>query len=132
MKVQEIKTLLPINDLTYAIIGCAFKVHKELGPGLLESSYEACLFYELSEAGFKVERQKELPLIYNQVKLDTGYRLDLLINDLVIIEIKALDQLAPIHKTQVLTYLKLSKKKIGLLINFNTTDLKEGIQRLAM
>lgn len=125
--VKEYKTL---NDITYGIIGCAFKVHKALGPGLLESSYEACLNYELTEAGFFVERQKELELIYNDVKMDVGYRLDLVVNNSVIIEIKSVEALAPIHKAQVLTYLKLSKIKLGLLINFNTVDLKEGIQRL--
>lgn len=126
MLVEEQKIPIAINDLTFAIIGCAFKVHKALGPGLPESSYEACLFYELMEAGFKVERQKELPLIYNEIKLD------LVINDSVIIEIKAVEEIAQIHKAQILTYLKLSKIKIGLLINFNTTDLKQGIYRLAM
>ena len=103
-----------------------------MGPGLLESSYEACLFYELTKAGFIVERQRVLPLIYDEVKLDAGYRLDLVVNDSVIIEIKSVEELAPIHKAQVLTYLKLSKIKLGLLINFNTIDLKEGIQRLIM
>ncbi|MCW3101921.1 MAG: GxxExxY protein [Bacteroidetes bacterium] len=132
MEITKSKKSIAINDLTYLIIGSAFKVHNALGPGLLKSSYEACLFYELTEAGLKVERQKELPLIYNEVKMDTGYRMDLLVNDTVIVEIKAVEELAPIHKAQVLTYLKLSKLKIGLLINFNTTDLKEGIQRLAM
>jgi len=118
------------NEITYGIIGCAFRVHKALGPGLLESSYESCLNYELTEAGFFVERQKELELIYNKVKMDVGYRLDLVVNNSVIIEIKSVEALAPIHKAQVLTYLKLSKIKLGLLINFNTVDLKDGIQRL--
>ena len=127
--VIEYKTL---NEITYGIIGCAFRVHKALGPGLLESSYESCLNYELTEAGFFVERQKELELIYNKVKMDVGYRLDLVVNKSVIIEIKSVAALAPIHKAQVLTYLKLSKIKLGLLINFNTVDLKEGIQRLIM
>ncbi len=124
---KEYKTL---NDITYGIIGCAFKVHKALGPGLLESSYESCLNYELTETGFFVERQKELGLIYNEVKMDFGYRLDLVVNNSVIIKIKSVEALAPIHKAQVLTYLKLSKIKLGLLINFNTVDLKDGIQRL--
>ena len=126
---REYKTT---NDITFGIIGCAFKVHRTLGPGLLESSYEACLFYELTEAGFVVERQKALPLIYNEVKLDAGYRLDLVVSNSVIIEIKSVEELAPIHKAQLLTYLKLSKIKLGLLLNFNTVDLKEGIQRLIM
>jgi GxxExxY protein len=127
--VIEYKTL---NEITYGIIGCAFRVHKALGPGLLESSYEACFFYELTKAGFKVEQQRVLPLIYDDVKLDAGYRLDLVVNDSVIIEIKSVEELAPIHKAQLLTYLKLSKIKLGLLINFNTIDLKQGIQRLIM
>jgi len=127
-----IKEYKSLNDITYGIIGCAFKVHKALGPGLLESSYEACLFYELTKAGFVVERQQVLPLIYDEVKLDAGYRLDLVVNNSVIIEIKSVEELAPIHKAQILTYLKLSKIKLGLLINFNTIDLKEGIQRLIM
>ena len=127
--VSEYKTP---NGITYRIIGCAFRVHKALGPGLLESSCESCLNYELTEAGFFVERQKELELIYNKVKMDVGYRLDLVVNKSVIIEIKSVAALAPIHKAQVLTYLKLSKIKLGLLINFNTVDLKEGIQRLIM
>ncbi len=121
-----------LNNLSYGIIGCAFKVHKTLGPGLLESSHEACLQYELIQAGYMVERQKELPLVYNNIKLDTGYRIDLLVNNLIIIEVKSVDVLAPIHKAQVLTYLKLLKIKLGLLINFNTIDLKTGIQRLIM
>ena len=127
--IREYKTL---NDITYGIIGCAFKVPRTLGPGLLESSYEACLFYELTKAGFTVERQRVLPLIYDEVQLDAGYRLDLVVNNSVIIEIKSMEELAPIHKAQVLTYLKLSKMKLGLLINFNTIDLKQGIQRLIM
>ena len=127
-----IKEYKSLNDITYGIIGCAFRVHKALGPGLLESSYEACLFYELTKSGFIVERQRVLPLIYDEIKLDAGYRLDLLVNDSVIIEIKSVEELAPIHKAQILTYLKLSKIKLGLLINFNTVDLKEGIQRLIM
>lgn len=129
---DDIKEYKTINDITYRVIGCAFKVHKDLGPGLLESSYEACLFYELTKAGLKVERQKELPLIYDGIKLDAGYRLDLIVNESVIIELKAVEYLAPIHTAQLLTYLKLSKIRLGLLINFNTVDLKEGIHRLAM
>jgi GxxExxY protein len=127
-----IKVYKTINDVSYGIIGCAFKVHKTLGPGLLESSYETCLFYELTKAGFEVERQKTLPLTYNDIELDAGYRLDLVVNNSVIIEIKSVEELAPIHNAQVLTYLKLSKIKLGLLINFNTVDLKDGIRRLIM
>jgi GxxExxY protein len=125
----DIETL---NGISYKIIGCAFKVHKELGPGLLESAYEACLSYELSNTGLFVERQKELPLVYNEVKLDAGYRIDLLVERKVLIEIKSVEALAPIHDAQVLTYLKLSKIKLGLLINFNTVDVKKGIKRLIL
>lgn len=117
-----------LNDLSYKIIGCTFKVHKALGPGLLESAYEACMFYELINENLLVERQKELPLVYNSVKIDTGYRIDLLVENCIIVEIKSIETLAPIHDAQVLTYLKLSKVKMGLLINFNTVDVKKGIK----
>lgn len=118
------------NDLTYDIIGCSYKIHSKLGPGLLESTYETCLEYELLRNGFSVERQIALPVVYDGVKLEAGYRIDLLVNRTVIIEIKSVDALAPIHMAQVMTYLKLSGKKLGLLINFNETDLKHGIRRL--
>ena len=121
-----------INDLTYEIIGCAYKVHSNLGPGLLESTYEVCLEYELVKKGFEVARQIALPVIYEDIKLDAGYRIDLIVNNMVIIEIKSVDALAPIHTAQVLTYLKLADKKLGLLINFNVTDLKKGIKRLIL
>jgi len=121
-----------INDLTYEIIGCAYKVHSNLGPGLLESTYEVCLEYELVKKGFEVARQIALPVIYDNIKLDAGYRIDLIVNNTVIIEIKSVDALAPIHTAQVLTYLKLADKKLGLLINFNETNLKKGIKRLIL
>lgn len=121
-----------INDISYEVIGCAFKVHRELGPGLLESSYEACLFYELSQSGLIVQRQKELPLIYEEVKLDAGYRIDLIVENQLIVEIKSVEAIAPIHKAQILTYLKLSKIKLGLLINFNNVNLQQGIHRLIL
>jgi len=120
------------NKLTYDIIGCAYKVHSKLGPGLLESAYEVCLEYELLKVGFNVNRQVALPVIYDEIKLDAGYRIDLIVNDSVIIEIKSVDALASIHTAQVLTYLKLADKKLGLLINFNETDLKKGIKRLIL
>jgi GxxExxY protein len=120
------------NKLTFDIIGCAYKVHAKLGPGLLESTYEVCLEYELLKAGFEVKRQVALPVIYDEVKLDAGYRIDLIINNSVIIEIKSVETLAPIHTAQVLTYLKLADIKLGLLINFNETDLKKGIKRLIL
>lgn len=120
------------NDLTYKIIGCVFKVHSALGPGLLESTYEVCLEYELTKADLIVVRQKGLPVIYDGVRLEAGYRIDLLVNDQIILEIKAVEAIAPIHKAQVMTYLKLSGKKLALLLNFNVTDMKQGITRIIM
>ena len=121
-----------LNNSTFDIIGCALKVHTALGPGLLESTYETCLAYELIEAGFKIETQKALPVIYKEVKLDAGYRIDILVENKVIIELKAVEAICGIHVAQLLTYLKLSGVKIGLLINFNVKDLKQGIKRFAM
>ncbi len=123
---------MDINNLTYEIIGCAYKVHSQLGPGLLESTYEICLEYELKEKELYVGRQVALPVIYNSIKLDAGYRIDILVNNSVIVEVKSIEALAPIHTAQLLTYLKLADKKIGLLINFNETDLKNGIKRLIL
>ena len=122
---------MEINKLTEQILKCAYKVHSELGPGLLESAYEECLFYELKQIGLNVEKQKALPLIYYEVKLDVGYRLDLLVENKVVVEIKAIDTFTDVHIAQVLTYLKLTKCKIGLLLNFNVASLKNGIKRLA-
>ena len=119
-----------LDELTGQIIGAAVRVHRALGPGLLESAYEACLVYELREAGLKVEQQKPLPVVYRGVKLDCGYRLDLVIEDVVIIEIKAMERLMPAHTAQVLSYLKLSGHKVGLLINFHVQMLKNGIRRV--
>lgn len=118
------------DSLTEKIIGCAMKVHTALGPGLLESAYHECLYYELKKGGFIVEKEKPLPLIYQEVKLDCGYRLDLLVNEKIIIEVKAVDALADIHLAQVLTYLKLTGNRFGLLINFNVVRLKDGIKRV--
>jgi GxxExxY protein len=118
------------NEISQLIIGCAIKVHTALGPGLLESAYEECLYYELVKEGLKVEKQKALPLIYEEIKLEVGYRLDLIVEDKVIIEIKACEGLNDIHLAQVLTYLKLSNVKLGLLINFNVTRVKDGIKRV--
>jgi GxxExxY protein len=120
-----------IDDLTGRIIGCAMRVHTVLGPGLLESAYEACLCYELKQAGLKVEQQKPIPLIYEEVKLDCGYRLDLLVEDRIIVEIKAVESISPLASAQLLTYLKLYNRKIGLLINFNVQHLRDGIKRIA-
>ena len=118
------------NELSTIIIGAAIDVHTELGPGLLESIYETCLYYELKQIGLKVERQVELPVLYKNMLLDSGFRLDLLVQDKVIIELKAVKELGDIHLAQTLTYLKLSNLKLGLLINFNETRVKNGIQRV--
>ncbi len=123
---------MDLNDLSYKIIGCAYKVHSELGPGLLESTYEVCLEYELNKIGLKVERQKELPLVYDKVKLDAGYRIDLLVENQIILELKSVEAIDPIHKAQVMTYLKLSGLKLALLLNFNVMDMKKGINRIVM
>jgi GxxExxY protein len=123
---------MEINDITYKIIGCAYKVHSALGPGLLESTYEVCLTHELLKEGLKVEQQKILPILYDGIKLDGGYRIDLLVQDKVVVEIKSVEAIAEIHKAQVLTYLKLSGNEVGLLINFNILDMKKGITRLVL
>ena len=121
-----------INEITEKIIGAAIAVHKELGPGLLESAYEACLVYELAQSGLKVENQKPLPVFYRGVNVDCGYRIDLLVEDQVIIELKSIEKLEPIHEAQLLSYLKLSGHKIGLLINFNVRLLRNGIRRFVL
>ena len=118
------------NQLSYEIIGSALEIHKEVGPGLLESAYENALAYDLRESGLNVKQQYPMPFIYKEVKLDIGYRLDLLINNKVIIEIKSVETLAPVHYAQLLTYLKLSDLRLGLLINFNTKLLKNDIHRI--
>ena len=120
---------MEINQITEKIIGCAIDVHKYLGPGLLESAYEECLTFELENAGLKAERQKPVPVIYKEIKLDCGYRIDILVENTVIIELKTADAFTPVFEAQILTYLKFSGKNIGLLINFNMTLLKEGIRR---
>ena len=120
---------MEINQITEKIIGCAIEVHKQLGPGLLESAYEECLFYELINKGLNVKKQLALPLVYKEIKLDAGYRIDLLVENKVIIEIKSVDAIADIHKAQLMTYMKLANIKLGLLINFNVTRLKDGIVR---
>jgi len=121
-----------INSLSYSIIGCAYKVHRFLGPGLLESTYEVCFEHELRNSGIEVLRQVVLPVVYDNVRLNAGYRIDLLVENEIIIEIKASDGIAPIHQAQIMTYLKLSGLKLGLLINFNVQDLKKGIKRIVM
>ncbi len=119
-----------INELTYKIIGVCCKVHSDLGPGLLESSYKACLAFGLEKSGMKVEKEKALPLIYNSVRLDVGYRVDLLVENCVVLEVKAVEALTDVHMAQVLTYLKLSHCKVGLLANFNVKRMTQGIRRL--
>jgi GxxExxY protein len=119
-----------LNQITESIIGAAIDVHRALGPGLLESAYEACLVFELVQHGLKVEQQKPLPIVYREVKLDCGYRLDLLVEEEVIVEVKAVDSLLPIHQAQLLSYLKLSGCNVGLLINFNVQVLKNGVRRV--
>ena len=118
------------NELSKIILDAAFRVHSALGPGLLESAYEACLTYELRNEGLEVLTQVPLPLVYREVRLDIGYRLDMVVEDLVIVEIKAIDSLTAIHQAQVISYLKLSGKKLGILINFNTLHLRDGIKRV--
>ncbi len=119
-----------LNEITEAIIAAAIAVHRELGPGLLESAYEACLAYELAERGLAVERQKGLPVTYRGVNVDCGYRIDMLVEGSVVVELKAIEMLEPIHEAQLLSYLKLSGRQLGLLINFNVKMLKHGIRRM--
>ena len=119
-----------LDLVTRRIIGAAIEVHRRLGPGLLESAYQACLAYELRQLGYKVQEQKPLPVVYKDVQLDCGYRLDLVVEDAVIVEVKAIEQLAPIHGAQLLSYLRLSGKKIGLLMNFHVRVLKNGLKRI--
>ncbi len=118
------------NEISEKIIGCAIEVHKSLGPGLLESAYLECLYYEIQKAGLVVEKQKPLPLVYKEVKLDARYRLDLIMESIVIIEVKSVEALNDVHTARVLTYLKLSGCKLGLLMNFNAIRLVEGLKRL--
>ena len=118
------------DQLTERIIGCAIEVHKALGPGLLESTYEECFCYELAQKDISFRRQVPLPVVYKGIKLDCGYRIDVLVNDLVIVELKTVEKLLPIHDAQLLTYLKLYKRPLGLLMNFNVPALRYGIKRL--
>lgn len=119
-----------LDEITGQIVDAAIQVHRALGPGLLESAYEACLVSELVQRGFLVERQKDVPVVYRDTQIDCGYRLDLLVEGQVIVEVKAVDKLAPIHDAQVITYLRLSGMKVGLLVNFNVPLLKDGLRRL--
>jgi GxxExxY protein len=119
-----------LNKITEQIIGAAMRVHTALGPGLLESAYEACLAYELTKAGFSVERQKKLPITYGELRLEEGYRIDLLIGGVVVVELKAVARLEDVHEAQLLSYLRLSGCEVGLLINFHVRHLREGIRRV--
>ena len=127
-----VSSLVNLNKITEKIIGAAIDVHRELGPGLLESAYEACVAYELVDRGLAVERQKQLPISYRGKRIDVGYRIDLLVEETVIVELKAVDHVIPIHEAQLLSYLKLSGCRVGLLINFNVKVLKDGIHRLVL
>jgi GxxExxY protein len=120
---------LTAQQVSHAVITAAMRVHSELGPGLLESTYTACLQHELRKAGYRSESQVGLPVYYDGVKLDLGYRIDLLVENLVIIELKSVDAISPVHQAQILSYLKLSGRALGLLINFNVVHLKDGIRR---
>jgi GxxExxY protein len=121
-----------IEEIFKEVLDCSFRVHTGLGPGLLENVYNECLYFELLESGLKAEKQKPLPLIYKEVRLETGYRIDILVEDSVVVEIKSVEQMADIHLAQILTYMRLSKCRLGLLINFNVLHLKEGIKRVIL
>jgi GxxExxY protein len=121
-----------IEKIFKNVLDCSFQVHSALGPGLLESAYTECLFYELEHLGLKVEKQKPLPLIYKEIKLEAGYRIDVLVEGSIVVEIKSIEALADIHLAQILTYLKLSKCRLGLLVNFNVEHLKDGIRRVIL
>ena len=120
------------EDLTEKIIGAAIEVHKHLGPGMLESAYEECLAYELKEKGLKIDRQKPVSIHYKKISLDYGYKIDLLVEEKVIVELKSVDSFTSVHEAQILTYMKFANKEVGLLINFNVTVLKNGIKRYVL
>jgi GxxExxY protein len=120
---------MELNEITKTIIGCAIEVHRNLGPGLLESAYKECLVFELIQKGLTIERQKPVPVVYKDIKLEYGYRIDVLVENSVVIELKAVDAINPVHEAQLLTYMRFAEKQIGLLFNFNVTVLKDGIRR---
>jgi GxxExxY protein len=122
--------MIGLNDISGEVVDSAIKVHSALGPGLLESAYEACLAHELRKRGFMVNQQVPLPIIYEQVTLEVGYRIDLIVEDALLVELKTVSRVQPIHQAQLLSYLKLSKKRLGLLINFHVIHLKDGIERM--
>ncbi len=123
---------MQFESLSKNILGAAIDVHRYLGPGLLESAYEECLSYELLQRGYKLERQKPIPVVYKEISLDCGYRIDMLVEDKIVLELKSVDCFNPVHEAQILTYLKFAQKKIGLLINFNVIFLKDGIKRYVL
>lgn len=123
---------MELNDLSSRIIGCAINVHKALSPGLLESAYEECLAYEMKDSGLKIKRQVPVPVVYKEVKLEAGYRLDILVEDKIIVEVKAVEALHDVHLAQVLTYLKLTGCKLGLLMNFNVAQMTKGVKRVIL
>lgn len=129
-KAQGAQRIMTENEIAAIIFDASLKIHKHIGPGLLESAYEECLFYELRQNGLLVEKQKAMPFMYNEVRMDVGYRLDLLVENKVVIEVKACEGLTDVHLAQVLTYLKLTNCKLGLLINFNVALLKNGFRRV--
>ena len=120
---------MEINEITQKIIGCAIEVHRNLGPGLLESAYEECLGYELIKMGLIIKRQQPTPVVYKEIKLECGYRIDILVENSVVVELKVVETFNPVHEAQILTYMKFANKSIGLLINFNVTVLKNGVKR---
>ena len=126
------ETKLKFDELSNKVLGCAIEVHRELGPGLLESTYEQCLAYELSRTKIPFKVQVELPVEYKEIQLDCGYRIDVLADDRLIVELKSVNQLMPIHEAQILTYMKLAGVKVGLLINFNVTILTKGVRRFVL
>jgi len=118
------------NEIGEIVLGCAIKVHTVLGPGLLESTYEACLIHELAKAGLKADRQVALPVVYDGIQLDAGYRIDVLVASLVVVELKVAERILPLHSAQLLSYLKLSGKRLGYLLNFNVVHMRQGIKRV--
>jgi GxxExxY protein len=121
-----------IERVAHEIVDAAFRIHAEVGPGLLESAYQTLMIYELKKRGLTVATEVAVPVVYEEVRLDAGYRLDVLVNDCVIVEIKAIEKLHPVHDAQLLTYLKLTKKRLGILINFNVKYIKDGIKRVVL
>ena len=123
---------MEFESLSKDVLGAAIEVHKHLGPGLLESAYEECLSFELLRRGYKIERQKPIPVVYKEIRLDCGYRIDILVEDRLVLELKSVDCFNPVHEAQILTYMKFSQKRIGLLINFNVSLLKNGIKKYVL